>query len=604
MGVVYRAYHTQLERASAVKVLQGIGMGPDAVSRFHHEAQAIAQMRHPNIVNVFDFGDYLGTPYMIVEYVPGGNLADKLQQAPLDQATALKYLRGIASALDYAHSLGIVHRDVKPGNVLLEKDGTPVLADFGLVKLLQGSSMQSLTGVTTGTPAYMAPEQVTGHDVGPAADRYSLATMAYEMLTGTIPFDGQGVIELLYAHVHGVPPAPSSRNAALSADVDSVILRGLAKDPNARWESCAEFVEALTVALARVAAPMAERTVVLAPPMAATMLVVREVPPLAAPAKRTANGSFNATVATAMPQETPLAAKPGKTRRRLYEVVSGAAILLLLLVAGGICAATSQNPTLLLDPPLTVPGGRVGVHATHLPANQVGEVHLLSQLYTFPFRASAGGDLNTEIEIPIDIGIGGHHILLCWSGSCSVQAALQVVPPGTLPTPSPSASPSPTSTGNPTAKPIPGQSPKPGTTPTATARPSTSPPPTSRPSTSPSPKPTPKPTPTPMPNPCPTSTSGASVSGPGTVNSGSSFTVTGAKFTPNKSVTVKYYDPSNAGSPTKTWTGTVACSGSFSTQFPTAGNLLGSRTDRVTACDTGTPSRCDTYTFTLKAVLL
>jgi len=211
MGVVYKAYHAQLERSGAVKVLQGIAIGPDSVARFHHEAQAIAQMRHPNIVNVFDFGDYQGTPYMIVEYVPGGNLADKLQQTPLDQATTLKYLRGIAAALDYAHSLGIVHRDVKPGNVLLEKDGTPVLADFGLVKLLQGSSMHSLTGVTTGTPAYMAPEQVTGHDVGPAADRYSLATMAYEMLTGKIPFDGKGVLELMYAHVHGVPPPPSSR---------------------------------------------------------------------------------------------------------------------------------------------------------------------------------------------------------------------------------------------------------------------------------------------------------------------------------------------------------------------------------------------------------
>src|SRR6202162_758365 len=173
MGVVYKAYHAQLERSGAVKVLQGIAIGPDAVARFHHEAQAIAQMRHPNIVNVFDYGDFEGTPYMIVEYVPGGNLADKLEQKPIDQATALRYLRGIAAGLDYAHSLGIVHRDVKPGNVLLEKDGTPVLADFGLVKLLQGSSVHSIPGFPPGTPPYMAPEQVPAHDVGPPADRYS-----------------------------------------------------------------------------------------------------------------------------------------------------------------------------------------------------------------------------------------------------------------------------------------------------------------------------------------------------------------------------------------------------------------------------------------------
>jgi serine/threonine protein kinase len=142
---------------------------------------------------------------MIIEYVPLGSLAIRLSQGPLHPAVSLKYLRGIASGLDYAHGLGIVHRDVKPANVLLEKDDSPVLADFGLAKLLQGSSLKSMTGVTTGTPAYMAPEQVTGSKVGPAADRYALATIAYEMLAGVIPFDGEGLMELLYAHVHREP---------------------------------------------------------------------------------------------------------------------------------------------------------------------------------------------------------------------------------------------------------------------------------------------------------------------------------------------------------------------------------------------------------------
>jgi serine/threonine protein kinase len=266
MGLVYRAYHPQLERFGAVKVLQGIASTPDGTARFRHEAQAIAQMRHPNIVNVYDFGEYEGTPYMIVEYVPGGNLASKMEQKPLDRTIALRYLRGIAAGLDYAHSLGIVHRDVKPGNVLLEKDETPVLADFGLVKLLQGSSIQSMTGVTTGTPAYMAPEQVMGHQVGPAADRYSLATMAYEMLTGVIPFDGDGVLELLYAHVHREPPAPSTRIAALTPAVDAVILRGLAKAPEARWDTATAFVEALALALAGQAPEPSAATVRMPPP--------------------------------------------------------------------------------------------------------------------------------------------------------------------------------------------------------------------------------------------------------------------------------------------------------------------------------------------------
>src|ERR1700694_4693308 len=249
MGLVYRAYHVQLERPGAVKLLQALAPDPDTTARFRHEAQAIAQMRHSNIVNVYDFGEFEGTPYMIVEYVPGGSLAGRLSQGPLDRSTALMFLRGIAAGLDYAHSQGVVHRDVKPANVLLEKDETPVLADFGLAKLLLGSSVKSLTGVTTGTPAYMAPEQVTGHEVGPAADRYSLATIAYEMLTGSIPFQGQGVIELLYAPVHLDPALPRSLQPELNPSVDAVIMRGLAKEPRSRWGSCGAFVTALGAAL-------------------------------------------------------------------------------------------------------------------------------------------------------------------------------------------------------------------------------------------------------------------------------------------------------------------------------------------------------------------
>src|SRR5438067_1685425 len=248
MGLVYRAYHADLERTGAVKVLQAITPDADTVARFRHEAQAIAQLRHPNIVNVYDFGAFQGVPYMIVEYIPGGSLAARMARGGIDQTTAIRYLRGIAAGLDYAHGHGVVHRDVKPANVLLTSEDAPVLADFGLAKLLQGTSLKSMTGVTTGTPAYMAPEQVTGHQVGPAADRYSLATIAYEMLTGVIPFDGEALMELLYAQVHRYPSPPSARDSTLSPQVDAVIMRGLAKSPNERWESCTAFVDALAAA--------------------------------------------------------------------------------------------------------------------------------------------------------------------------------------------------------------------------------------------------------------------------------------------------------------------------------------------------------------------
>ena len=539
MGTVYRAYHAQLERSGAVKVLQVLAAGKDAAARFRHEAQAIAQMRHANIVNVYDFGEYEGTPYMIVEYVPGGSLAGRMQQVPLDEAGALKYLRGIAAGLDYAHSLGIVHRDVKPANVLLEKDGTPVLADFGLVKLLQGSSVQSMTGVTTGTPAYMAPEQVTGHQVGPAADRYSLATMAYEMLTGFIPFDGEGVLELLYAHVHRDPPPPSSRNAAFGGAVDAVILRGLAKDPDARWESSTAFVDALAAALAGAPVPVAERTLVMAPPVAATMPLAPEAPAATPPTARVARTRAAATVAIATPPAPP--EKESRPRRRVLEVVAGVVILFLLLLAGGICAAANQKPTLALNPNIAEPGGSVTVTATKVPANQVGQIVLRSQPVAFPFQAGRNGEVSIVINVPLDAGIGDHTVNLCWGGSCPVQRILHVVAPGTLPSPTPSSNPSPTATGNPTAKPTPGKSPSPAPKPTASTAPASPHPPSPTPKKTPTPKPTPRPTPTPTPSPTPVPTPNPYVTiSPSCGKANSSVTVSGFYFTPGQAETISF----------------------------------------------------------------
>jgi Protein kinase domain len=429
MGTVFRAYHAQLARTGAVKVMHALSPDKDSIARFRHEAQAIARMRHPNILNVFDFGEYEGMPYMIVEYVPGGNLAGRMGQGPLDRGTALRYLRGIAAGLDYAHSQGIVHRDVKPANVLLEKDETPVLADFGLAKMLQGSSLTSMTGVTTGTPAYMAPEQVTGHEVGPAADRYSLATIAYEMLTGSIPFQGQGVIELLYAHVHLDPALPSSLKPELNQSVDAVIMRGLAKEPRSRWGSCEAFVTALGAALgAKSVAATIDRTVDMAPPVER----IDSTLPFAAPPTTVPSPVWPPIVAAAR----------RKSRRQRLVIVAIAVLALLALVAGvvGFIFRDAFTPTLSLSSRTVAAGSILMVSARNLPRNQDGEIHLQSELFQFPFRADSRGNLNEAIVIPLDIGLGDHHILLCWSSSCPLQVPLKVVA-GASPTQS--ASPAP-----------------------------------------------------------------------------------------------------------------------------------------------------------------
>jgi hypothetical protein len=450
MGLVYRAYHPQLERTGAVKVMQAIAPDADTVARFRHEAQAIAKLRHPNIVDVYDFGDYQGTPFMIVEYVSGGSLASKMSDGPLDRTTALRYLRGIAAGLDYAHDHGIVHRDVKPANVLLTAEDTPVLADFGLAKLLQGSSLKSMTGVTTGTPAYMAPEQVTGHQVGPAADRYSLATIAYEMLTGLIPFDGEALMELLYAQVHREPMAPSVRAPALGKAVDAVVMRGLAKDPAARWNTCTEFVDALASALSGVSARVVERTVAFSPQLASTLPIAAG----AAVAERVAAPAISAgTVAMPFPSVAPAAAAPKRHPRRRWLI--GAAALLALLLVLGVCAIAAAATTLAVNPSTAARGDFVRITASHVPANQAGQIQLLSVVHTYPFRANANGDVTLDIAVPRDINLGNHVVQICWNGSCHKQTTLKVVAgvAEVLPTPSgnqtPGVTPSPSSSHSP-----------------------------------------------------------------------------------------------------------------------------------------------------------
>ncbi len=578
MGVVYRAYHVQLARTGAVKLMHALTADADTIARFRREAQAIAQMRHPNILNVFDFGEYQGTPYMIVEYVPGGSLANQLRQEPIDRASALRYLRGIAAGLDYAHSLGIVHRDVKPANVLLEKDGTPVIADFGLVKLLQAASVRSMTGATTGTPAYMAPEQVTGSQIGPAADRYSLATIAYEMLTGAIPFEGEGLMEVLYAQVHREPPPPSARVPDLGPRVDAVIMRGLSKDPKARWESCGAFVTALDQALAGAPAPAIDETVVMAPPVTATIPTAPSAPTAVRRATPQAHAAAEATVAIAMPgPERPSGAQAGapselgapRSRKRLFAIAAAALVLLLLLLAIGGYAAISQRPALFLSANAVRPGDALTVSANHLPANQVGEVRLNSPVHTFTFRADSSGNMSIQLTVPGDIGTGSHTVRICWNASCRLQATLHVVDSLAQVTSVAGASPTPGST--------PGASPS--------AKPSASPgaSPTSNPTRAPSPTPTSKSTPSSTPPPPPPPRSITLSSSTIKILTGT-VTVSGAHFNASQTVTISF-NQSPVGT-LQTWTVASSGSGTFNKQITVpASAVLGSATIR--ACDNG-----------------
>ncbi|HVD02087.1 MAG TPA: serine/threonine-protein kinase [Candidatus Dormibacteraeota bacterium] len=246
-AIVHRGVHTGLGRQVALKFLPLLHQDVER-ARFLREAKALRRMNHPNVVQVLDTGEAEGMPFMVFDYVPGGSLADHMADGPIPLGDALRLLDGIAKGLDYAHGCGIIHRDVKPANVLLDTAGVPVIADFGLARLLEQPSATA-TGMFAGTPAYMSPEQAEGQAITPASDQYSLAAMAYELLTGQVPFPGDTVSEVLTALLTRPPAAPSTVRTGLSPKIDATLLRGLSKRPEQRWPSCQALVDALLAAI-------------------------------------------------------------------------------------------------------------------------------------------------------------------------------------------------------------------------------------------------------------------------------------------------------------------------------------------------------------------
>jgi serine/threonine-protein kinase len=242
MGIVFRAKHLRLNRWVALKMaLSGVYAGLHERERFQREAEAVAGLRHPNVVQIHDIGEADGRPYFTMEFLDGGSLARKLAGTPQPARQAAQLVATLAGAVQAAHACGIVHRDLKPDNVLLTGDGTPKITDLGLAKRLERDEALSLSGVPVGTPSYMAPEQAHGqrHAIGPGADVYALGAILYELLTGRPPFRAETTAATLQ-HVLTEDPVPPSRlNAQVPRDLETICLKCLNKDPNQRYTTAA-----------------------------------------------------------------------------------------------------------------------------------------------------------------------------------------------------------------------------------------------------------------------------------------------------------------------------------------------------------------------------
>ena len=239
MATVYRAYDTRLEREVALKFIRREEIGPayldQLFKRFEREAKSLAQLSHPNIVKVYDYGEFEGVPYLVMEYLPGGTLKQRMGH-PMAAADAARLLAPIARALAYAHHDNIIHRDVKPANVLITRSGEPMLTDFGIAKILSGEGSVTLTGtgVGLGTPDYMAPEQWT-NQVVPQTDIYALGIVFYEMVTGHRPFTADTPAAVLIKQMQDPLPRPQTFAPDLPEQAEQVLYKALAKDPHDRF---------------------------------------------------------------------------------------------------------------------------------------------------------------------------------------------------------------------------------------------------------------------------------------------------------------------------------------------------------------------------------
>jgi serine/threonine protein kinase len=249
MATVYRARDTRLERDVALKLIRRSAFPPEMLNnilaRFEREAKSLARLSHPNIVTVHDYGEFDGAPYLVLEFCPGGDLRQLLHGKPMDWREAIQLILPVARALRAAHQAGVIHRDVKPSNIMFTKEGEPKLSDFGIAKILETNEAATLTGtgVGVGTPGYMAPEQWTG-ETSPKSDQYGLGIVLYELLTGRKPYEADTPAGVLIKQTSQPLPPPRQFTEVIPAALEAALLKSLEREPGKRFPDMDAFVKA------------------------------------------------------------------------------------------------------------------------------------------------------------------------------------------------------------------------------------------------------------------------------------------------------------------------------------------------------------------------
>jgi len=361
MATVFKAYQPSMDRYVAVKILPSHFTEDETfVARFTQEARTLARLEHPHILPVHDYGEQEGSTYLVMRYIDAGTLKDLIAgRGPLELNEAARIMGQLGRALGYAHSQGIIHRDIKPTNVLIDEPGNAFLTDFGIAKLVAGTAQFTATGTIVGTPAYMSPEQCMGQTLDHRSDIYSLGIVLYEMLTGGVPFDAETPLAVLMQHVNAPLPLPRQIKLDLPEVVERVILKALAKAPDDRFQTAEEMVETLERAVAGLPTevalpppPVGGPTAVVAQPTA-EQAEQFEPPPSYEPIDRT---RVAPPARKRVPSGLSIRTKPW------LPIVGGVAVLAVALVAallilpnlgGGEVEATPVSPE-ATEPPSAV----------------------------------------------------------------------------------------------------------------------------------------------------------------------------------------------------------------------------------------------------------